>query len=119
MTNQEFKEQLGVCLAHLTDSQAAKMVGVGRSTVEAWRAGRYAPHTPLRRPVLHKLASHPYPIEQRVEDLLTLDGMAWWEKHDPNRVDTNWGRTCLTCKQAVPAGGRPRHRQGCLGVQRK
>lgn len=42
------------------------------------------------------------------EDLKTLPGMEWWRKHDPERKDSNWGRTCI-CGGAVPAGGRYYH----------
>lgn len=42
-------------------------------------------------------------------ELATLPGMDWWKKYDPERTESNWGRCCTTCDQAVPAGRREFH----------
>jgi hypothetical protein len=53
----------------------------------------------------------PYSLAERERDILVMEAMAWWEKHDPEKHDTNWGRGCLRCCRAVPAGWRQQH--GC------
>ena len=51
----------------------------------------------------------PYTIEERSADLATMPAMEWWTKHDPDKRDPNWGRSCLLCDRAVPAGLRYAH----------
>ncbi len=46
---------------------------------------------------------------ERAHDLNTLPTMEWWLKHDPLKKDSNWGRGCLLCDRAVPAGSRSLH----------
>lgn len=44
------------------------------------------------------------------DDLVTMDGMDWWWKYDPDRNrDPNWGRVCMRCGRAVPAGCKGAH----------
>jgi len=48
--------------------------------------------------------------------------MRWWQTHDPERDDPNWGRSCAGCGGAVPAGkhahdcGRPLTEPGDVDV---
>lgn len=49
------------------------------------------------------------------KDLQRMDGMAWWDLHDPGRLDANWGRTCI-CGQAVPQGWTYVHANSCTAV---
>lgn len=42
-------------------------------------------------------------------ELAMLPGMDWWNKYDPDHKDSNWGRCCSVCDQAVPAGRKEFH----------